>query len=135
MYGIGLSFYLYVVGRCTFEKPLRPVTRTGPPTTPVKPPLSTFSSKLDPLVIVLPPPPFFSSFFFLFYVSRCFRLGRCLYGVGLGLSLRCGPMYLRETVTASFKDRATVSVKLSMVCGMIVSYIIGGILDNTLWGE
>ena len=62
-------------------------------------------------------------------------LGRLLYGIGLGLSLRCGPMYLRETVTASHKDAATVSVKLSMVCGMIVSYIVGGILTNTLWGK
>ena len=44
-------------------------------------------------------------------------------------------MYLRETVTASYKDAATVSVKLSMVCGMIVSYIVGGILTDPLLGE
>ena len=36
---------------------------------------------------------------------------RVSYGVGLGLSLRCGPMYLREKVTSAFKNAATVSVK------------------------
>lgn len=44
-------------------------------------------------------------------------------------------MYLRETVTAHFRDAATVSVKLSMVMGMIVSYIIGGLIENVLYGE
>lgn len=58
-----------------------------------------------------------------------------MYGIGLGLSLRCGPMYLRETVTAAYKDAATVSVKLSMVVGMIVSYTVGAIVDDTLFGE
>lgn len=44
-------------------------------------------------------------------------------------------MYLRETVAAEFKDAATVSVKLSMVVGMIVSYTVGAIVDDTLFGE
>lgn len=60
---------------------------------------------------------------------------RLMYGLGLGLSLRCGPMYLRETVTGPFKDAATVSVKLSMVIGVIVSYVVGGLLDNPMLGE
>lgn len=44
-------------------------------------------------------------------------------------------MYLRETVAAAFKDAATVSVKLSMVVGMIISYTVGAIVDDTLFGE
>ena len=65
-------------------------------------------------------------------VALCVRI---IYGIGLGLSLRCGPMYLKETVTASFKDAATVSVKLSMVVGMITSYIVGAVIDTTVFGE
>ncbi|CAN0421370.1 unnamed protein product, partial [Scytosiphon promiscuus] len=60
---------------------------------------------------------------------------RLLYGVGLGLSLRCGPMYLRETVTGPLRNAATVSVKLSMVVGVIISYILGGLLSNPMIGE
>jgi len=60
---------------------------------------------------------------------------RFMYGLGLGLSLRCGPMYLRETVTGPLRNAATVSVKLSMVVGVIVSYILGGLLDNPTVGE
>eukprot|EP00903_Cladosiphon_okamuranus_P020012 g18382.t1 len=63
-----------------------------------------------------------------------FVIGRLTYGLGLGLSLRCGPMYLRETVTGPFKDIATVSVKLSMVVGVIVSYVVGGLLGNAMLG-
>ncbi|CAN0177923.1 unnamed protein product [Ascophyllum nodosum] len=63
-----------------------------------------------------------------------YATGRIIYGIGLGLSLRCGPMYLKETVTASFKDAATVSVKLSMVVGMITSYIVGAVIDTTVFG-
>ncbi|CAM9809308.1 unnamed protein product [Ectocarpus fasciculatus] len=58
-----------------------------------------------------------------------FAFGRLIYGLGLGLSLRCGPMYLRETVTGRFRNAATVSVKLSMVVGVIISYVLGGILS------
>ena len=58
-----------------------------------------------------------------------------IYGLGLGLSLRCGPMYLRETVTGPSKNAAIVSVKLAMVIGVIISYILGGLLDNPTFGE
>lgn len=44
-------------------------------------------------------------------------------------------MYLRETVTGPFKDAATVSVKLAMVIGVIVSYVVGGLLGNPMLGE
>lgn len=61
--------------------------------------------------------------------------GRLIFGLGLGLSLRCGPMYLRETIMGPFKNAATVSVKLSMVVGVIVSYVVGGLLSNPTQGE
>ncbi|CAM9800570.1 unnamed protein product [Hapterophycus canaliculatus] len=64
-----------------------------------------------------------------------FVAGRLLYGFGLGLSLRCGPMYLRETVTGPLRNAASVSVKLSMVVGVIISYIVGGLLSNPMVGE
>lgn len=38
-------------------------------------------------------------------------------------------------MTSHFRDAATVSVKLSMVMGMIVSYIVGGVINNVLFGE
>eukprot|EP00752_Nemacystus_decipiens_P018391 g16495.t1 len=63
-----------------------------------------------------------------------FAIGRLIYGLGLGLSLRCGPMYLRETVTGPSKNAAIVSVKLSMVVGVIVSYVAGGLLNNPMLG-
>lgn len=44
-------------------------------------------------------------------------------------------MYLREAVPASARDLAVVSIKLSMVMGMIVSYVVGGIVSNKIYGE
>ncbi|CAM9802713.1 unnamed protein product [Ectocarpus sp. 8 AP-2014] len=39
-------------------------------------------------------------------------------------------MSLRETVTGPFRNAATVSVKLSMVVGVIISYVLGGLLSG-----
>ncbi|CAB1101989.1 unnamed protein product [Ectocarpus sp. CCAP 1310/34] len=63
-------------------------------------------------------------------VVLLFAFGRLIFGLGLGLSLRCGPMYLRETVREPFRNAATVSVKLSMVVGVIISYVLGGVLSG-----
>lgn len=44
-------------------------------------------------------------------------------------------MYIRETLAPSFLDAGIVSVKLAMVFGIIVSYTVGSLLDNTLYGK
>lgn len=67
-------------------------------------------------------------------VVIAYALGRLFYGFGLGLSLRCGPMYLREIVPPSARDSAMVSIKLSMVIGMVLSYIVGNLIDVKLYG-
>lgn len=69
------------------------------------------------------------------FLTDYFGACRLFYGFGLGLSLRCGPMYLREIVPASVRDSAIVSIKLSMVMGMILSYIVGDLIDIKLYGE
>lgn len=72
---------------------------------------------------------------FLVLAAVCCVLYRLFYGFGLGLSLRCGPMYLREIVPPSARDSAMVSIKLSMVIGMVLSYIVGNLIDVKLYGE
>lgn len=44
-------------------------------------------------------------------------------------------MYLREAVPDNARDAAMMSIKLSMVMGMIVSYVVGGVIDTKLYGE
>lgn len=60
---------------------------------------------------------------------------RFLYGFGLGLMLRCAPMYLREVVPKSARDKAMISIKLAMVMGMILSYVVGALIGVKLYGE
>ncbi|CAI9767780.1 unnamed protein product [Fraxinus pennsylvanica] len=61
-------------------------------------------------------------------------IGRFLYGIGIGLAMHAAPMYIAETAPSQIRGQLISLKEVFIVLGMLVSYIVGSLLVETVAG-
>ncbi|CAA2933379.1 D-xylose-proton symporter-like 2 [Olea europaea subsp. europaea] len=61
-------------------------------------------------------------------------IGRLLYGIGIGLAMHAAPMYIAETAPSQIRGQLISLKEFFIVLGMLVGYIVGSLLVETVAG-
>ncbi|KAG8381657.1 hypothetical protein BUALT_Bualt06G0144300 [Buddleja alternifolia] len=61
-------------------------------------------------------------------------IGRLIYGIGIGLAMHAAPMYIAETAPSQIRGQLISLKEFFIVLGMLVGYIAGSLLVDTVSG-
>ncbi|KAI3471302.1 hypothetical protein Pfo_027965 [Paulownia fortunei] len=61
-------------------------------------------------------------------------IGRFIYGIGIGLAMHAAPMYIAETAPSQIRGQLISLKEFFIVLGMLVGYIAGSLLVDTVAG-
>ncbi|KAL2556521.1 D-xylose-proton symporter-like 2 [Forsythia ovata] len=61
-------------------------------------------------------------------------IGRFVYGIGIGLAMHAAPMYIAETAPSQIRGQLISLKEFFIVLGMLVGYIVGSLLVETVAG-